>query len=186
MIHKWGLTLVLLGLGWNTQASTVESVLNRDELRPADELSREVEKQSIGREMAEFLIEQDKALAFGDFSNASSSDFHPLSAYDIQDRDSRHPHPTPPERRPPGHARPNPPPHHQPPGYRHPNPPPPHQPPRYGRPGPPPPSYYYACYAENYRGQRFVSYGYWPRNVQQRAIEECYRRSLRCYELGCY
>ena len=43
MIHKWGLTLVLLGLGWNTQASTVESVLNRDELRPADELSREVE-----------------------------------------------------------------------------------------------------------------------------------------------
>ena len=96
------------------------------------------------------------------FSNASSSDFHPLSAYDIQDRDSRHPHPTPPERRPPGHARPNPPPHHQPPGYRHPNPPPPHQPPRYGRPGPPPPSYYYACYAENYRGQRFVSYGYWP------------------------
>ena len=41
------------------------------------------------------------------------------------------------------------------------------------------------CFSENLRGQVFRSSGRVPHIVQQRALDRCFSRSLRCFSQGC-
>lgn len=67
--------------------------------------------------------------------------------------------------------------------------PPPHrpEPPRYPYPPRPvpPPSASVVCYAENDYREVFWASGYYPRLVQDHAMDLCYRYSRYCYAMGC-